>query len=363
MNRSASNWINSLVRAKNGDIGTVEQLYFDDLTWSIRYMSVKVGGTLPSRNILISLAALDTPDWEKRVFPVNLTLAQIRSSPNTNTEEPVLREHEVALHAHYAWPHYWGGGFYVPTETGLGTIPAVDAETIAAIRSSRVQKLGSHLRSTQEVMGSLVHATDGNIGHVEDFLADEGWVIRYLVVNTRNWQPDRRVLVSPQWIRKISWIDKKVFVDLSQEAVKKSPKYNPLKPVSLDYESRLLSHLKKPEFTEWIMFKFHAPPGSNVYVAGTFNNWDPTAIKLGDNTTGAYVATVLLPLGRYEYKFIVNGDWHNGPDGSEQVPNSFGTTNNVLVVERIIEHPLHHPTFSRLSVSEDRLLWRTPLGG
>lgn len=244
MNRSASNWINSLVRAKDGDVGTVEQLYFDDLTWSIRYMSVKVGGGLPERNILISLAALDKPDWEKRVFPVNLTLAQIRSSPNTNTDEPVLREHEIELHAHYAWPVYWGGGFYVPSEYSLGTIPAVDAETISAIRSSRVQKMGSHLRRTGEVMGSLVHATDGNIGHVEDFLADEEWVIRYLVVNTRNWQPDRRVLVSPQWIRKISWIDKKVFVDLSQEAVKKSPKYNPLKPVSLDYENRLLSHLK-----------------------------------------------------------------------------------------------------------------------
>ena len=364
MNRSLNNWVGCIVRANDGDVGTVDQFYFDDLTWIIRYMVVNTGGRRSGRHVLISQAALGKPDLEKRIFPVNVTLAQVHSSPNTDIDQPVSRQHEVELHKHYAWPVYWGGGFYVPPGYGMATVPAGDAEAASETSSSGVRKVDPHLRSTREVTGCVVHATDGNIGHVEDFLVDdEAWVIRYFVVNTRNWLPDRRVLVSPQWIRKASWTDKKVVVDLSRDAVKKSPKFDPSKPVSLDYEGKLLGHLQKAEDTEWVLFKFHAPSKAKVYVAGTFNNWDPTAIKLGDNRMGTYTAMVLLPLGRYEYKFIVNGDWRNGTDGKEQVPNPFGTTNSVLVVGRTTAHNAHLHTFSRPPVSQDRLNWSTPMGG
>jgi hypothetical protein len=364
MNRSLNNWVDGIVRANDGDVGTVEQFYFDDLTWIIRYLVVNTEGRRPGRNVLISLAALGKPDWKKRVFPVNLTLAQVHSSPNTNIDEPVSRQHEVELHKHYAWPVYWSGGFYVTPGYGMAKVPASDADTAAETPSSGVRKVDPQLRSTREVTGCIVHATDGNIGHVEDFLVDdEAWVIRFFVVNTRNWLPNRRVLVSPQWIKRASWTGKKVFVDLSRDAIKKSPKFDPSKPVGLDYEGKLFSHLQKTEVTEWVLFKFHAPPKTKVNVAGTFNNWDPTAIKLGVNSRGTYTAMVLLPLGRYEYKFIVNGDWRNGPDCCEQVPNAFGTTNSVLVVARTTAHKAHLHTFSRPLVSQDRLNWSTPMGG
>jgi hypothetical protein len=364
MNRSLNNWVDCVVRANDGDVGKVEQFYFDDLTWTIRYMVVSTGGRRPGRNILISLAALGKPDWEKRVFPVNLTLAQVHSSPHTDIDEPLSRQHEAELHKHYAWPVYWGGGFYVTPGYGMATIPASAAETAAQASSSGVRRVDPHLRSTREVTGCAVRATDGDIGHVEDFLVDdETWVIRYLLVNTRNWLPDRRVLVSPRWIGRISWADKAVSVDLSRAAVKKSPKFDPSKPVSLDYEVKLLGHLRKPEVAEWVLFKFHARSEANVHVAGTFNNWDPAAIKLGLNSSGIYTALVLLPLGRYEYKFIVNGDWRNSPDCKEQVPNAFGTTNSVLVVGHTAAHSGHLHTFSRLPADQDRLTWSTPMGG
>jgi len=116
----------------------------------------------------------------------------------------------------------------------------------------------------------------------------------------------------------------------------------------------------KPEVTEWVTFKFHAPRGTEVYVAGTFNNWNPAAVKLVGNSKGTYTATVLLPLGRYEYKFIVNGEWRNSPDCNELVPNAFGTTNSVLTVDRATAHNTHRRTFSRRPASEDRPLWSTP---
>ena len=56
------------------------------------------------------------------------------------------------------------------------------------------------------VDGHHIQATDGEIGHVEDFIIDdETWAIRYLIVDTQNWWPGKKVLVSPQWIERVSW--------------------------------------------------------------------------------------------------------------------------------------------------------------
>lgn len=61
-----------------------------------------------------------------------------------------------------------------------------------------------HLRSAREVMGYRIRAKDGKVGHVEDFLVDDAaWMIRYLIVNTRNWLPGKKVLVSCEWVQDI----------------------------------------------------------------------------------------------------------------------------------------------------------------
>lgn len=363
MNRNLSDWVDYTVRAKDGDVGAVERFYFDDLTWSVRYLAVDMGGGPPGRAVLLSVAALEKPDDESQVFPVNLTLQQVRSSPAADVDEPVSRQHELELREHYAWPGYWDGGFYIPPAFRAAAMLAGEA---AAERSvSGVRKVDPHLHSTWEIKDCGVHATDGNIGHVEDGIVDdETWSLRYLVVNTRNWLPNRRVLVSPQWIRSVDWAGKQVVVDLSREAVKKSPRYNPAKPVSAEYEEKLRGHLQKTDVAEWVIFRIRAPPGSDVHVAGTFNNWNPSSITLGHHGKGNYSATVLLPMGRHEYKFIVNGVWRNGPDGGAQVPNPYGTTNSMLVVDRTTVHDAHLHTFARTTAGNpDRLMWSTPMGG
>ena len=78
MKRSVSRLINGTVRAKDGDLGRVEEFYFDDHKWIIRYMVVDTGRWLQSRQVLISTAALKKPEWKSRVFPVNLTKQQVR---------------------------------------------------------------------------------------------------------------------------------------------------------------------------------------------------------------------------------------------------------------------------------------------
>lgn len=359
MNFKLSNLLDCLVRATDGDAGMVQQFYFDDLTWMIRYMTIKLKGGQPNRNVLIPLAALGNPDWDKQVMTINLTINQVLSSPDTDIDEPVSREHEVALYNYYAWPGYWGGSFYIPFGYDVTSFPIRNPETTAKTPPPGVRKGNPHLRSIREAQGCHVHAIDAVIGNVEDFIVDdETWAIRYLVVNTKKWLRNKNILVSPHWISKVSWSDRQVFVDLEQEAVKNSPKYDPSIPFSSIYEGQLRDHLQKPEPKEWVQFKFHAPPRTKVYVAGTFNNWDPTAMKLGYHGKGTYSTMVLLPLGMYEYKFIVNGEWRNSPDYcGEQVPNAFGTTNSKLVVSRKTVHDIHAHTFSRMPESESHRLW------
>jgi hypothetical protein len=88
-----------------------------------------------------------------------------------------------------------------------------------------------------------MEAADGDIGHVEGFVMDEeAWAIRYIEVATRNWWPGKKVLVSPEWIERVSWADSKVYVGLSREAIKSGPEYVESIPVTREYENKLYFH-------------------------------------------------------------------------------------------------------------------------
>jgi hypothetical protein len=103
-----------------------------------------------------------------------------------------------------------------------------------------------HLRSTYDVGGHHVQAEDGDIGHVDDFVIDdENWAIRYLIIDTRNWWPGKRVLVAPQWIERVSWNESTVFVRLSRDAIQRSPEYTEESLLSRAYEDALHRHYNR----------------------------------------------------------------------------------------------------------------------
>jgi len=147
---------------------------------------------------------------------------------------------------YYGYPYYWGG----PNLWGLASYPAgltVQREAVTKAEAAQAragkESADSHLRSTDEVKGYHIEATDGEIGHVEDFIVDDGtWAIRYLEVDTRNWWPGKKVLVSPQWVDNVSWPDSKVYVGLSRETIQNSPEYIESMPVTREYEKRLYDH-------------------------------------------------------------------------------------------------------------------------
>jgi hypothetical protein len=229
------------VHATDGDIGTVHAFYFDDQTWTVRYIVVDTGTWLTGRRVLISPLAFGEADWDTQRLYVGLTREQVENSPSIDLDKPVSRQKEEKLHAYYGWPAYW-----------TGTAALTTAYTAAAVAQQKEEPEGAqdrHLRSSREVIGYHIDAIDGEIGHVENFVVDdETWIIQYMVVDTRNWLPGRKVLVAPTWVEEIDWAEQEVEVDLHRKTIKNSPEYDPSAPVNREYEVQLYDYYGRPKY-------------------------------------------------------------------------------------------------------------------
>jgi uncharacterized protein YrrD len=238
------------IRATDGDIGKVHELYFDDLAWIVRYLVVDTGNWLPGRKVLLWPGVLGQPDWGTRSLPVGLTKEQVEHSPDISADAPVSRQMEIDLHTYYGWTPYWRSGL---PPMGLGAAAAAEmiARTETETEEGGEQESDPHLRSTREVTGYHIQARDGEIGHVDDLIVeDESWFIRYLVIDTRNWLPGRKVLVAPAWAEQVNWVERMVYLDLSRETVEKSPEFDPSMPVNREYEVRLYDYYGRPKY--WV---------------------------------------------------------------------------------------------------------------
>lgn len=244
MLRNTNDLIGSSIRATDGEIGAVTTLYFDDERWTLRYVVVDTGTWLLGRQVLLAPVSIRNVNWTDRALEVALTREQVKGSPDVDTHRPVSRQYEVRYAGYYGYPLYWGG----PAMAEMGGYPGVLAEQRMASAIAEEEALrpergeDSHLRSVIVVKGYHLHATDGEIGHVESFLIDDDWVIRYLVVDTSNWWGGRRVLVAPAWIRSVNWNESTVSVDLTRDAIRHSPEYDPAGLVNRPYEEGLHTH-------------------------------------------------------------------------------------------------------------------------
>lgn len=228
----------------DGEVGNVNEFYFDDKYWTIRYLIADTGGWLTGRQVLISPYALMAVNKEAEHIDIDLTKKQIEDSPSLESNKPVSRQYEVGYYGYYGYPMYWGGvnmwGYY----------PNIVRDSKDWKKASQEEKTwDSHLRSANEVSGYHLQANDGEIGHVEDFIIDEEtWAIRYLIIDTKNWWPGKKVLVSPEWINRVSWDESKVFINLSRETIKQSPEYTEESLLTRDYETKLHRHYNRHEY-------------------------------------------------------------------------------------------------------------------
>jgi len=246
MLRSLKELKNYALEAKDGKIGRCKDFLFDDEHWTIRYMVADTGKFLPGRKVLISPISIGSPEWIRQVFPVRLTKEWIKNAPGLDQDAPVSRQYEIDLSQFYGWNYYWHGTY----PWGIAAYPgALYDKPLVQEGVLEPDSGDNHLRSVNEVRGYHIQAKDNDIGHVEDFIMDdESWAMRYMVVDTLNWLPGRKVLVAPMWITAVSWADRKVSVDLSREQIKECPEYDPAIPVNREYEEQLYDFYGRPKY-------------------------------------------------------------------------------------------------------------------
>ncbi|MBL8114579.1 MAG: glycogen-binding domain-containing protein [Acidobacteria bacterium] len=81
-----------------------------------------------------------------------------------------------------------------------------------------------------------------------------------------------------------------------------------------------------------ILFACRAPEADRVFLAGTFNDWDPAATEMQRDPSGTWFLSLQLDPGDHEYRFVVDGEWCC-ETGARTVPNAFGSVNSVITVD------------------------------
>lgn len=216
------------LEAQDGHVGQLDDVLFDEHGWKVRWLVAETGHAWVRRKVLLS--PLDTTgyDADQHALRLDLSRRQVEQAPPLDSDAPVSRRHELELLQHYGWPVYWVA---LPPP---GPPPVYDSESTT-------------LRSAREVEGYRVHATDGDLGQVAAFLVEEdGWVVRYVVVELHDDGPVRQVQVAPAWLRSVDWSSRRLHVAHCRDGVRHSPVWDPHRTVTRADEAALYEHYGRP---------------------------------------------------------------------------------------------------------------------
>jgi uncharacterized protein YrrD len=223
---NAHNLKGAAIIARDGAIGEIDDFYFDDERWAVRYLVVNTGAWLFRREVLLSPISIKKVDETNNQVLVNLTRDQVKDCPDIDTQKPVSRQHETAFMDYYGYPYYWGGPYLWGDAAFPATLtmpPAVESQ-MAAAATARMREseetYDEHLRSVNEVRGYHIGAADAEIGHVDDFIIDDrDWAIRSIIIKTGGWLSGRKILIPPQSIERISWTESTMSVNLTRDQI------------------------------------------------------------------------------------------------------------------------------------------------
>jgi len=241
------------ISATDGHFGTISDFLFDDTSFKLRWLVVDTGTWLPGRKVLLHPSVIGDVDSLRHSLMVTLSKARIKDSPDIMTDQPVSRQMENNLYDYYGWDPVWGHSYFGPdmAVSPLGPVAysATGEMGRAASFETHLSDQDPHLRSIAAVTGYHIEATDGPIGHVENFLIDDtNWDIRYVIVATSNWWFGQHVLVAPFAVRRVDWSDEKLRLNVTRAQVQDSPPWAPLRAIDSTYEQRLHSYYGWPGY-------------------------------------------------------------------------------------------------------------------
>ncbi len=226
------------LRAADGPLGPLQDLYFEDVEWVVRYLTADVSAWLPGLTVLLAPSALDSVDREHRTMRTRFDRRQMQNSP-TAIEDDAVSKRNMEHVGDPTWQPFW-----LTTSSQLGaTAPITPLRSGVSGEKTGETGSGADLRSAQELLGYAVECEGQRVGRVSDLAYDdETWKIQYLVVDTVAPAEERRILIAPDWTEAIDWVEPVVRLDLDCEAVGRAPGFEASTRVDEAYRRRLLEH-------------------------------------------------------------------------------------------------------------------------
>lgn len=250
------------VEASDGHVGTVKDFLFDDKTWRVRWMVVDTGTWLSARKVLVHPSAiaplhLSPPrgtgqsmlGWGSDLaLTVRLKKAQIEASPDISENDSVSKQTEDRFFEYYGCNPSWGTSYFAIDDVeDTPFLAAVAVEMGVNIQADRNRQ---QLDSVNATIGYHIHATDGDIGHIENFLVDDvSWDLCYFVVATGNWWPGEHVRLTPYAVQNIDRVERRIRVNVTRDQVKSSPPWDPLAMIDAISEKKLHDHYGWPGYS------------------------------------------------------------------------------------------------------------------
>jgi len=198
MNQIINQFYGNRLSAEDGDIGKIEDFYFDDNAWVVRYLVVETGSWLTGRQVLLSPHAFEPGDPTLKGWRVHLTRKQIEDSPTLASYVPVSRQYETSYYRYYGWPGYWESGDVWGSHSVPLTVP--ESGPGASSHHGHNQSKDVHLRSTQAISRYHLHMAD-----------------------TDHWNSGKTVFVPTRHILGISYNERTVAIDLTKAKIELTP--------------------------------------------------------------------------------------------------------------------------------------------
>jgi hypothetical protein len=238
MIRSVNSLIGYKLCATDGEMGTVEQFFFDYDTWTVRYIVMRSGKWLLGRQVLISPIGIEAIEDGRKAIMLNLKRFRVGNIPSVNLGRPLSRQYEREYHQHFGWPYYAGGkGRWGDEQYPSQLFTVAPLEQTAAGPDER--QLHADLGSTDGIKGYRVFAGDRDAGSVTDFLVDDQtWALRYLIVASAG----RTLPVSPHWMAQLADAERMITLDVTPAAIENAPAYGKPSDVTQGYEMTLFKH-------------------------------------------------------------------------------------------------------------------------
>ncbi len=227
------------LHATDGDIGHLEQFYFDDRDWKIIYFVVDIGTWLHGKKVLMRPSSIIGVDAQTKTINAAFTKREVEDSEDVGMHKPEGLEEPHDYSLYLGWAYYLG-------LNDSDREPAVRPDELEKGKTSEHsfrQPYDEHLRSSKLVSRYHVMAVDGEIGQIEDGIVDDQtWTIQYLVSTVRNWWSSKKVLLPTEWILWVSAAESNVYMGLTRTNIATAPAFDPEKPLTGDLEIALNNH-------------------------------------------------------------------------------------------------------------------------